>query len=129
MVVYEPVESVQAAHARAIDERQSRRRGHHHAVTAQRDVGDVIGQQAVPAAHDLPRLGAGIEQRQAVGGGYRGAVVQRVGHNAVDAEQGVVLVVFDAVESGRDDIQPVVEIAHPQASAAHRQSGNVAIGQ
>ena len=128
VIVHQPMKDVETAYAGAIDERKARGRGHHHASIAESDVGDVIGKEAVLAAHHLARLRARIEQHQAIRRCHRGARVFRIRDDAIDAEQGVVFMMDGVFQTGIHYVESAIEIADPQPAAAQRQRRHVAVG-
>ena len=107
---------------------RGRRSGGYHSTIAEGDIGYMIGKQAVFASHDLPRRACGIEQNQAVRGGY-GVRRRRHRDDSIDAEERVVFVMDCALQIRVHYVEPAIEVADPQAAAAQRQRCDVAVGE
>ena len=100
MVVHQPLKGVQAFGAAGGEQGQAGRGGEHGGIAQEGDVADLVGQQAVLAREHgagAQRSGRGVEQREAVGGGDVHRMAQRVGDDAINAEEMVILEVLGAV--------------------------------
>ena len=111
VVVDETLEGVEAFGPGRPQEGDAGGCGQSGARTGEGDVGDVIGDEAVTMGEGLARVALCVEEHEAVGGRGVDGMALGVKHQAVDAEEVIVLEVADGAFRA-EKVNPVIEEAY-----------------
>ncbi len=91
------------------------------------DVGDVVGDEAVAMGEGLARFALCVEEHQAIGGGGGNRVALGVEHQAVDAEEGIVLQMADSTFRAEEVDSMVEETDVESAVRRECEGGDVGV--
>ncbi len=118
MIIDQALEGVDAVRDAVMKEADACRSGDGSGIAAEKDVGDVTGNEAALAIEHLPKLEAGIEHGETVGCCDGGHVSISAFFDSIDAEHRVVLEMFWLRAAAEVNyIQTAIEVTDPQASA------------
>ena len=90
----------------------------------------MVCDQAITPRHHLARLALPVKEYKSIGRRYGHLLAARIENNPIDAEEMIVFAVQRRSIASRQDIQPMIEIAHPQTPiGVEGKRRNVVIGK